>query len=114
MNTDPGARFPLKTLRKKRFKNIVGKGENAVNQHFLLFPTMFSNLFPKMFSTKIIIATFNLSSVNALNLLQSKKLSGIELTTPAVMSPTHTPLSYPGGAFRKGSIKSKYKLHKSV
>ena len=28
--------------RKKPFENIVGKGENAVKQHFLLFPTMFS------------------------------------------------------------------------
>ena len=26
------------------FENIVGKGENAGNQHFLLFPTMFSTL----------------------------------------------------------------------
>ena len=28
----------LTTLSKKSFKNIVGKGENAGNQHFLLFP----------------------------------------------------------------------------
>ena len=28
-----------------REENIVGKGENAGNQHFLLFPTMFSNAF---------------------------------------------------------------------
>ena len=27
----------LMTLKKKAFKNIVGKGENASNQHFLLF-----------------------------------------------------------------------------
>ena len=26
------------TLRKKSLKNIVGKGEDAGNQHFLLFP----------------------------------------------------------------------------
>ena len=26
------------TVRKKAFENIVGKGENAGNQHFLLFP----------------------------------------------------------------------------
>ena len=32
------------TLEKKPFENIVGKGENAGNQHFLLFPTMFSTL----------------------------------------------------------------------
>ena len=29
---------PLTTLWKKFFENIVGKGENASNQHFLLFP----------------------------------------------------------------------------
>ena len=26
---------------KKAFENIVGKGENAGNQHFLLFPQVF-------------------------------------------------------------------------
>ena len=31
----------LKTLAKKPFENIVGKGENAGNQHFLLFPQHF-------------------------------------------------------------------------
>ena len=31
----------LETLYKKPFENIVGKGENAGNQHF---PTMFSTL----------------------------------------------------------------------
>ena len=29
------------TLRKQPFENIVGKGENAGNQHFLLFPQCF-------------------------------------------------------------------------
>ena len=29
------------TLGKKHFENIVGKGENAVNQHFFLFPQCF-------------------------------------------------------------------------
>ena len=28
-----------------RAENIVGKGENAGYQHFLLFPTMFSKAF---------------------------------------------------------------------
>ena len=28
----------LMTLKKKPFENIVGKGENAGNQHFLFFP----------------------------------------------------------------------------
>ena len=31
----------LTTLRKKPFENIVGKGENAGNKHFLLFPQCF-------------------------------------------------------------------------
>ena len=31
----------LMTLAKKPFENIVGKGENAGNQHFLLFPQCF-------------------------------------------------------------------------
>ena len=31
----------LTTPRKKAFENIVGKGENAGNQHFLLFPQCF-------------------------------------------------------------------------
>ena len=29
------------TVRRKGFENIVGKGENAGNQHFLLFPQCF-------------------------------------------------------------------------
>ena len=37
------------TLRKKPFENIVGKGENAGNQHFLLFPQCFLS-FPKQIS----------------------------------------------------------------
>ena len=32
----------LTTLFKKLLENIEEKGENAGNQHFLLFPTMFS------------------------------------------------------------------------
>ena len=28
----------LKTIGNKALENIVGKGENAGNQHFLLFP----------------------------------------------------------------------------
>ena len=37
------------TLKKKPFKNIVGKGVNAGNQHFLLFPQCFLP-FPKQIS----------------------------------------------------------------
>ena len=38
----------LTTLRKKPFETIVGRGENAGNQHFLLFPQCFLP-FPKQF-----------------------------------------------------------------
>ena len=31
----------IMTLKKKPFENIVGKWENACNQHFLLFPQYF-------------------------------------------------------------------------
>ena len=42
------AKFNNSTLyQKKKKKNIMGKGENAGNQHFLLFPIMFSTL-PKI------------------------------------------------------------------
>ena len=34
----------LKTLKKKPFENIVGRGENAGNQHFLLFPQCFLHI----------------------------------------------------------------------
>ena len=33
----------LTTLYQKAFENIVGKGENAGYQHFLLFPQCFLN-----------------------------------------------------------------------
>ena len=35
---------------KESFENIMGKGENAGNQHFLLFPQCFLP-FPKQIST---------------------------------------------------------------
>ena len=44
----------LTNLKKKAFENIVGKGENAGNQHFLLFPTTFSTLSKR----EIMSATF--------------------------------------------------------
>ena len=53
------------------FENIVGKGENARKQHFLLFPTMFSTVSK---TEIIIVATLNLSSANAFKLDQSKNL----------------------------------------
>ena len=57
---------------KKPFENIVGKGENAGNQHFLLFPAMFS-IHPK--KTFFFDVTFILLSAYAFNLDQSKNLS---------------------------------------
>ena len=73
---------------KKVLENTEGKGENAGNQHFLLLPA-FSPL-PTVFSVaskrKIaILSTFNVSSVNALNLVTSKNLSfGKELKQCAI------------------------------
>ena len=52
------------------FENITGKGENAGNQHFLLFPQCFLPI-PK----RIFVLKFHLSSANAFNLDQSKNLS---------------------------------------
>ena len=58
------------TLKKRDFENIVGKGENAGNQHFLLFPQCFLPYHIEI----IISATFIVSSANTLNLDQSKIL----------------------------------------
>ena len=61
----------MTNLRKRPFKNIVGKGENAGNQHFVLFPKIFSS-HPKInFNFSI---AFNLSSAIAFNLDLSKIL----------------------------------------
>ena len=39
--------FPVFTsLKSTAFENIVGKGENAGYQHFLLFPQYFQRVFP--------------------------------------------------------------------
>ena len=66
--------------RKKPLENIVGKGENAGNQHFLLFPTLFSTLSKTNFK---FLFTFILSPADAFNLDQSKILSfGKELIMP--------------------------------
>ena len=60
------------------FENIVGKGENGGNQHFLLFPQCF--LFYQE-EKIIILTTFNMSSATAFNSDQSKILSfGKELS----------------------------------
>ena len=60
------------TLKKKTFENIVGQGENAGNQHFLLFPHSFSTLPKTNFSFSV---TFSWSSASAFALDQSKILS---------------------------------------
>ena len=62
----------LTTLRKKPFENIVGKGENAGNQHFLLFPQCFLS-FPQQIS--IVQSQLFFSSANAFNLDLSEILS---------------------------------------
>ena len=61
----------LKSPRRKAFENIVGKGENAGNQHFLLFQQCFL-LFP--IKNSIFLDTFILLSANAFNLDWSKIL----------------------------------------
>ena len=62
----------LTTFRKKTSEDIVGKGENAGNQHFLLFPQCF-----QPFQTQISIfqPLFFCPSANAFNLNQSKNMS---------------------------------------
>ena len=64
---------------KKALENTVEKGENAGNQHFLLFPLCFL-LYE---NTKIIIlAMLKLSSANAFNLVMSKILSFGKVLSP--------------------------------
>ena len=63
---------------KRPFENIVGKGENAGNRHFLLFPQCFQHYHRQKV---IFLSTFMLSSANAFNLDQPKILwVGKELT----------------------------------
>ena len=59
------------TLKKKALENTGEKGENAGNQHFLLFPPVFSALSKRKI---VILATFNLLSANDFNLVKSKNL----------------------------------------
>ena len=56
---------------KKAFENIVGKGENAGNQHFLLFPLYFLPLHQTSFNFSFKVIS---SSANAFNLEQSRIL----------------------------------------
>ena len=76
------------TLKKNPFENIVGIGENASNQHFLLFIIMFSTLPKPNFNCSF---TFILSSAHALNLEQSKILSfglGLNLMLTTILLTT--------------------------
>ena len=58
----------------KALENIVGKGENAGRQHFLLFAQCFL-LYQRENHQFIYIVKSNLSSANALNLVTSKTMS---------------------------------------
>ena len=65
------------THKKSAFENIVGKGENAGNHHFLLFPQCF---LPKE-KQIIILAILNFSYANVFNLVPPKNfLLGKKLT----------------------------------
>ena len=61
----------LTTLEKTPFENIVGKGENAGNQHISLFPHCCLSI-PERICFSV---TFILSSANAMNFDQSENLS---------------------------------------
>ena len=63
---------------EKALENTVRKEENAGNQHF---PTVFSALSKREI---VILATFNLSSASAFNLVMSK-LNGIYMIMPPSM-----------------------------
>ena len=64
--------------KKQPFENIVGKGENAGDQHFLLFSQCF---LLRQETDCTISAVFNLSSANAFNLDQDKILFIVEELT---------------------------------
>ena len=59
------------TLRKRPLKNILGQGENAGSQHFLLFPQCF---LPQE-EYLMVLTTLNLSFAIALSLDNAKVLS---------------------------------------
>ena len=68
-HTIPTFNYPKK---KNPLKNVLRKGENAGNQHFFPFPTMFSTL-PKTNFNFLVI--FMLLSANAFNLDMYEKSS---------------------------------------
>ena len=59
------------TRYMRTFENILGKGDNTGNQHFFLFPQCFLPYQTEF----IILATMNLSSAYAFNLVKAKILS---------------------------------------
>ena len=63
----------LTTMKKRAFENLVGKGENAGYQHFLLFSQGFLHCQT--------ITTVNLSSANGFNLDKSTILSFCKRST---------------------------------
>ena len=108
-----------KPHKKEPFEDFVEKGENAGNQHFLLFPQCFLP-FPNQISIFLShllcrlqmfsiwnslkfchlvkskaqffyypTVTINLSSANAFNLIQSKKLSSSKQSTQVVFTFNH-------------------------
>ena len=60
------------TLKMNGLENIVGKGVNTCNQHFLLFSIRFSSLSKREI---VLSAILPLSSANSYNLVMSKILS---------------------------------------
>ena len=60
------------TLQKNTLENMMGKGENAGNQYFILFTQCFPRLLRLDFDISV---AFIVSSANALNLDQPKTLS---------------------------------------
>ena len=81
-------------LKEKPLENTVGKGDNAGNLHFLLFPQCFF-IHPK--ENFCFSGTFILSSANVFNLYQPKNLLfGKELREKKYnkTSTAHTLLSY--------------------
>ena len=68
MTTLPGWSLDtLPFLMKKAFENIVGKGENAGSQHFLLFPRCFihsqTNFIIRVAFISLTVNVFNLADI---------------------------------------------------
>ena len=79
----------MTSCEKKPFENNMGKGENAGNQHFLLFPQCFT--LPKTKFNFSATLNFVLSSANAFNLDLSKILLFVKKLCTLQM-PSNRPL----------------------